>query len=378
MSGRRTSLVSLRARIASSAIAIAAIVMPARADFSSATRPAKVVAATKPSIVAKPVAAATRLAPKPLTPAAAAKPVPASPASAAELLAVEARVEVVSKAVLPAVVGVTVENGQGSGVIVSPDGYVLTAAHVTGEPNLNIWITLPDGRRVKAKTLGTNKGIDSGLIKIDGPGPWPYCEIGKSGLLAKGQWVLALGHPGGYQRNRPPVVRLGRVLANNGVDGFVMTDCTLVGGDSGGPLFDLDGKVVGIHSRIGPSTLNNMHVPADTYTGTWDRLVKGDAWGDKFAFLRPNGPMLGIGGENLDGEPGARITNVTANGPAADAGIRSGDVVTLFDGKPVTSIEQLAEMISKKKVGDAVPITVTRDGKKVEFDVKLVRRPRTG
>jgi serine protease Do len=334
---------------------------------------------TKPAaITTKPAKPATRPI-KPLTLSALATPISSSPSSVAELQQIEKRVEAVSSKVMPAVVGVIVGSGQGSGVIVSQDGYVLTAAHVSEKPDQEVQIVLADGRKVKAKTLGVNKQIDSGLMKIEESGDWPYCEIGKSGELKKGQWVLALGHPGGYRKDRPPVVRLGRVLSSTGPNEFIMTDCTLVGGDSGGPLFDLDGKVVGIHSRIGPSTLNNMHVPADTYTATWDRLAKGESWGDRFSFLgggpTVRGPLLGVGGESVTGG-GVKITNVTAGGPGDKAGLKSGDVVKTFDGISVKSIDHLAVMIARKKPGDKVAIIVDRAGKRVDLNATLIARPK--
>src|ERR1700758_5044418 len=111
--------------------------------------------------------------------------------------------------------------------------------------------------------------------------------MGKSTSLTKGQWVVSIGHPGGFRPNRTPVVRLGRVLEANA--NLIVTDCTLVGGDSGGPLFDLDGKVIGIHSRISSGLAFNFHVPVDTYRTTWDRLVKGDVWGGG-----RTGPYIGV------------------------------------------------------------------------------------
>src|SRR5438876_11640505 len=98
--------------------------------------------------------------------------------------------------------------------------------------------------------------------------------MGKSDELTKGEWCLATGHPRGYKPGRTPPVRLGRDLTFGNT--IIKTDCTLVGGDSGGPLFDMQGRVIGIHSRIGQTLAQNMHVPVDTYRETWDRLVKGD------------------------------------------------------------------------------------------------------
>jgi serine protease Do len=201
------------------------------------------------------------------------------PESIDDLKAIETQVQSVLAKIMPAVVGVRVGPAQGSGAIVTADGYVLTAGHVIGEPDRKAEVTLPDGRKLKAKTLGHNLGIDSGMVKIEGDQEWPHVEMGKSADVKKGQWVLAIGHPRGFNANRSPVVRVGRVLLVNPM--FIQTDCPLVNGDSGGPLFDMTGKVIGINSRIGPKITENMHVPVDTYRQTWDRLAKGEKWGIK-------------------------------------------------------------------------------------------------
>src|SRR5262249_51255385 len=139
-------------------------------------------------------------------------------------------------------------------------------------------ITLPDGRRLKGKTLGSNETYDSGMIRITDEGEWPFVQMGDASKLKEGAWCLALGHPEGYRNGRTPVLRLGRYLGHpsRGKSKFLRTDCALVGGDSGGPLFDLDGKVIGIHSQIGQYMTWNLHVPVDAYRAEWDRLVKGE------------------------------------------------------------------------------------------------------
>lgn len=202
----------------------------------------------------------------------------AAPENVDDLAGIEKHVQRVLERVMPAVVGVRVGPGQGSGVIISADGYVLTAGHVSGKPDQNAVIILPNGKQVKAKTLGQNKGIDSGLCKITDEGKYPFLDMGKSIDLKPGHWVLAIGHPGGFRPNRTPVVRVGRVLGANQF--LIRTDCTLVGGDSGGPLFDMQGRVIGIHSRIGGKEITeNIHVPIDTFHQTWAKLAKGESWG---------------------------------------------------------------------------------------------------
>jgi hypothetical protein len=202
-----------------------------------------------------------------------------APASVEELREIEKHVQKVLQKVMPSVVGLVVGPGQGSGVIVTEDGIILTAGHVSGTPDKSAKVILTTGTPyLDGKTLGKNGGIDSGMIKITKQAKYPCAEMGHSADLKVGQWVIAIGHPGGFRKNRTPVVRVGRILVANQY--VIRTDCTLVGGDSGGPLFDMQGRVVGIHSRIGGKEISeNMHVPIDTYRQYWTKLASGDSFG---------------------------------------------------------------------------------------------------
>jgi serine protease Do len=160
---------------------------------------------------------------------------------------------------------------------VSKEGHVLTAGHVSGTAGREVTLLLPDGRKLKGKTLGIQLGLDSGLIQITDKGDWPVAVMGQSAELKPGQWCLALGHPGGYLPGRSAVARLGRILSQN--PPAIMTDCALTGGDSGGPLLDLQGKVIGITSRGNAGAMEQIAVPVDAYRDTWERLVKGEVWG---------------------------------------------------------------------------------------------------
>ncbi len=144
-----------------------------------------------------------------------------------------------------------------SGVIITADGLVLSVYHVShqlrldGEgrirsrqPGERTTVILSDGRELEAELLGANETFDLSLLRLPGPGPYPYAPLAPTATVKLGDWVLKLGHPIGYRRDRPPVVRLGRVLFKN-ADIFV-SDCLIMGGDSGGPFFDLDGQLVGI------------------------------------------------------------------------------------------------------------------------------------
>src|SRR5262249_42186342 len=171
-----------------------------------------------------------------------------SPTSVADLQAIQSGIQQAVEKGVPATVGVSIYGSFGSGVIVTEDGYVLTAGHVAWAPGRDATVIFPDGKHVKAKTLGVNRDKDSGMLKITEPGKYPHVELGHSSDLKLGQWCVTLGHPGGFVKDRPPVVRAGRILYSR--DDAIGTDCTIVGGDSGGPLLDTAGRVIGIDSRI--------------------------------------------------------------------------------------------------------------------------------
>lgn len=286
-----------------------------------------------------------------------------SPESLSDLLAMEEQIRKVSKAVIPATVNVQVGNAQGSGVIVSKKGEILTAAHVIGRSGREVSIILSDGRRVKGETLGLNRDLDVGMVKILEKGDWPMAEMGDMKNVEVGDWCLATGHPGGYRKDRPPVVRLGRVILTR--DNIVQTDCTLVGGDSGGPVFDMEGKVIGINSRIGQSTNWNFHVPVSAYQDNWDRLVNAESWSE-------GAPILGISGENVD--KGCKVTAVGEDLPAEAAGIEVGDIITTFDGKPITGFDSLAALVREHKPGDRVQVEFLRGEETIKKTIRLAER----
>jgi serine protease Do len=242
---------------------------------------------------------------------------------------------------------------------------------VAREPGLDVTLVLADGRRAKGKTLGINRNVDAGMIRITTPGEWPFAEVGRSRDLRPGHWCIAMGHPGGYRRDRPPVLRVGRVLVNT--DRLIDTDCTLVGGDSGGPLFDLDGRVIGINSRIGASAQANIHVPVDTFTAAWDRMVKGESWGAMAGLPVPRGPILGISGE--DHAQGCRVTAITPGSPAQKVGLKAGDVIWRFEDQDKPGLAKLVEMIGRRKAGDEVKFSILRGDEKLQMAARLAPRP---
>lgn len=189
----------------------------------------------------------------------------------------EERVKEVAQRALPATVAL---GTFGSGVVVSEDGYILTAAHnyLVDQDVPTVKVTFADGRTALAGRLGANFDNDAGLLKIVGGGKWPHIPLASVKAARPGDWCVALGYPGGYGSWRSkPSVRIGRVLR---VDGDVLvTDCACASGDSGGPLLNLGGQIIGLHSSIGHCVAINSHIGVQVFADQWERLLAGDRWG---------------------------------------------------------------------------------------------------
>jgi serine protease Do len=294
-----------------------------------------------------------------------------APASVAQLEAIERHVRELVARVSPAVVAVRVGMATGSGVVVSADGLVLSAAHVGVEPGRDVRFSFPDGRTARGRTLGMNHGMDAGLMRITEAGVWPHAELGDPDSGALGDWVMALGHPGGFDAERPVLARLGRIIWRAG--GSIRTDCTLVSGDSGGPLFDMHGRVIGIHSRISESTAANFHAPIGSYVSDWERLARGDNWG-----AREPRSRAWVGLRGVDHPEGVRLEQVFEGGPAFKAGLRGGDLVTRFNGRPVTDYGSFLRALSQIQPGEQVTLDVRRDDEAWEAEVTVEARRRGG
>jgi len=290
----------------------------------------------------------------------------ANPSGIADLRLMQDHVRKISEKLQKATVGVQVGAAQGSGVIINKDGYVLTAAHVSGQPKKQVLFQLYDGRKLLGETLGLDRSVDGGLMKINEGKDFPYLEMGDSSKLREGQWVLATGHPGGYQSDRKPVLRLGRLLL---VERTVLTtDCTLVGGDSGGPLFDMEGKVIGINSRIATPLTANMHVPVNTFKETWERMEKGEAWGH----FPGQEPFLGVRGEK--DAKNAKLAHVFPNSPAEKAGLKVGDIVEMFGDQAITDFPSLSALVQQRQPGDRIKLKVKRGDETLELKLVLGKR----
>jgi serine protease Do len=293
------------------------------------------------------------------------------PSSLDQLRELEKQHRTVAAAAAACTVSVQIGPAQGCGVIITESGYVLTAAHVAMRPKKRAIITLTNGRQVRATTLGLNRYVDAGLIKIDegqnNGRPWPHASLGSSEKLVPGMWCVATGHPGGYDKVRGPVTRVGRILAVR--PGAIVTDCALIGGDSGGPLFDISGKLVAVHSRIGNEVDDNLHVPIDNYNSSWERMQKGEAWG----YLPGFRPVLGVRGHS---SPNAVVQTVAPGSPAERAGIEADDIIEHFGEKVIKDFASLQRAVADTMPGERVRVRVNRGGQRIRLRVEIGRADR--
>jgi serine protease Do len=236
-------------------------------------------------------------------------------------------------------------------------------------PGRKLTVVLSDGKHVDARALGVNAGTDCGAVQIAEGGPFPACKISDMQALRAGDWCVATGHPGGYQEGRAPVVRLGRVVEIGG--NMLQSDCPLLGGDSGGPLFDLNGNVIAIHSRIGARTTLNLHVPIVLFLRDWERITTVAA----SRVADTDSPsMLGVDGQ--DDPKGARVTLVFPRSPADRAGLETGDVITSFGGQNVAGFKGLQKLISARRPGEVVEIRILRDQTAQQLRATIAARVR--
>jgi serine protease Do len=150
----------------------------------------------------------------------------------------------------------------------------------------------------------------------------------------------------------------------------MQTDCTLMAGDSGGPVFDMHGRVVGIHSRISDAVTENYHVPINVFLENWARLARGDSWG------RDATPRPWLGTRGIDHLKGCELERVAEDGPAYKAGVRVGDIVLRIGGEKVASVADYSARVRATKPGDALTMTILRGEVELTFSMKVENRPR--
>ena len=275
----------------------------------------------------------------------------------------------------------------GSGFLISPDGFVVTNNHVispaqSGATVDQITVTLADRREYPARVVGRDQVADLALLKINATG-LPFVRFGDSTHARVGDWVLAIGNPFGLGGTVTAgiVSALHRNLPGGGVyDRYIQTDASINMGNSGGPMFDLNGNVIGINTALISPTGGNIGlgfaIPAEQVKPVIDALMHGE---------RVRRGYIGVSLQPLEDDiadamgipknQGELIRGVTPGGPAARAGIQQGDVIVAVNGRPVTPDETLAYLVAQQPVGSRVPMTLIRNGQRMTVTVTLGERP---
>ena len=173
------------------------------------------------------------------------------------------QLSVASKAVLAASTDAVVSLSGGSGVIVSEDGWVMTASHVCQRPGRQIQVRLANGMQWPARTFGVDRQKDTGMVKLLGDHIWPFVSVNQGAKVEPGDWCVVMGYPWDVENLKTPAVRLGKITAIS--DDRIVTDVPIIGGDSGGPVFNTSGDLVAINSRIRLDVHQNIHVPVTTF-----------------------------------------------------------------------------------------------------------------
>ncbi len=267
----------------------------------------------------------------------------------------------------------------GSGFIIDPSGIVVTNNHVIGKAD-EISVNLSDGTQFPAKVIGRDTKTDLAVLKVEAQKPLPFVKFGASSKMRVGDWVLAIGNPFGLGGS----VSAGIISAQNRninsgpYDSFLQTDAAINRGNSGGPLFDMDGAVIGVNTAIispsGGSIGIGFAIPSDIVSNVVAQLQEfgetrrgwlgvriqsvTDELAESFGMLKPGGAL---------------IAEVTPGGPAAVAGIKAGDVIIRFNGRPVPEMSDLPRIVAETAVGKESDVIVWRDGKEKNFRVVLGR-----
>src|SRR5262245_2806832 len=265
----------------------------------------------------------------------------------------------------------------GSGFVIQSDGIVLTNNHVV-EHAKEITVAFSDGRELTGKVLGRDPKTDLAVLKVDSKTALPVVDLGDSDALAVGDWVVAIGNPFGLNNTVTAgiVSAKGRAIGQGPYDHFIQTDASINPGNSGGPLFDEHGNVVGINTAIFSQGGGNIGIGFAIPINLAKELVPQleehghvtRGWlGVSIQKLTPD-LAQSLGGEDTHG---ALVAGVTPDSPAAKAGLKSGDVITRWDGKPIDEPGTLSTLVAGTAIGKTVSLELRRDGKSKELDVTV-------
>lgn len=287
-----------------------------------------------------------------------------------------------------------VQSGVGSGVIVSPDGYILTNNHVVEKAD-KIRVALDDGRELEAKIIGRDPKTDVAVIKVEAK-DLTYAKLGDSDVMQVGDWVLAFGSPFGFSqtmtqgiisakgRDTPIIASNNPQLAGLTYENFLQTDAAINPGNSGGPLVNLKGEVVGINtaiaSRSGAYNGIGFAIPANDARYVMDQLIKHGKvtrgyLGVGIADVKNPAITNMVKATGFTGDKGVFIREVQADTPGGRGGLKPGDVIIAMDGKPTENTQQLRNQVARTTPGAKVALTVVRDGKKIEVSFPVGTQP---
>jgi 2-hexadecenal reductase len=271
----------------------------------------------------------------------------------------------------------------GSGFVVSEDGYIVTNNHVVSNAD-EIFVKFSDGREYKTKLIGTSSEVDIAVLKIEANEKFKPLEFSDSDKIEIGQWSIAFGNPMGLNDSMTVGVisAAGRSsLGIEEIENFIQTDAAINQGNSGGPLIDINGKVIGVNTAIlstsGGSVGLGFAIPSNLASVVKDSII---------ATGKFEKPYIGVYLNNLDSEKikalnikstnGVLIAKVVADGPAARAGIQANDVIVAVNGKAVNSAGAFIGELAAKKVGESVELSVIRNSQTVKIRVTLEETPK--
>jgi len=266
--------------------------------------------------------------------------------------------------------------GQGSGFIITADGYILTNAHVVADASV-VTVKLTDKREFKARVIGSDKRTDVALLKVEAAG-LPTVKMGDAARVKVGEWVMAVGSPFGFDNTVTAgiVSAKSRNLPDETLVPFIQTDVAINPGNSGGPLFNLDGEVIGINSQIYSRTGGyqglSFAIPIDVAMQVKDQLQNQGrvSRGKLGVFIQPLTPELAQS-FGVARPTGALVSSVEKGGPAEKAGVQPGDVVLAVNGRPVEANVDLPRMIFSLRPGETVHLRVWRQNAAIDIPVTL-------